>query len=68
MSIWGLKGNSLGLKETRSFGGPVYKANFNFLGNMIAVSYCNEAEERVETVVLRERNGALMGEEIKIHS
>lgn len=47
VSIWRLKGNGLELKETRSFGGPVYKANFNFLGNMIAISYCNDAEERI---------------------
>jgi hypothetical protein len=26
------------------FRSPVYKANFNFLGNMIAVSYCNDEE------------------------
>ena len=52
--------------ETRMFSGPVYKANFNFLGNMIAVSYCNDAEERVETVIMREKNGSLMGEQIKI--
>ena len=68
MSIWRLKGSGLELKETRPFGGPVYKANFNFLGSMIAISFCNEAEERVETVIMRERNGALMGEEVKIHS
>jgi hypothetical protein len=44
VSIWKLTGTGLELKETRQFGGPVYKANFNFLGNMIAISYCNDAE------------------------
>jgi hypothetical protein len=37
----------LELKESRKFEGPVYKANFNFLGNVIAISYCNDAEEKV---------------------
>lgn len=35
---------------------------------MIAVSYCNDEEERVETVIMREKNGALMGEDIKYSS
>lgn len=61
VSIWKLRGSALELKETRHFGGPVYKANFNFLGNMIAVSYCNEEEERIETLIMKEKNGALMG-------
>lgn len=59
---------ALEVKETRTFGGPVYKANFNFLGNVIAISYCNESEERVQTIIMRENNGALMGEQIKIHT
>jgi hypothetical protein len=53
VSIWKLRGLQLELKETRQFGGPVYKANFNFLGNMIAISYCNEEEERVETLIVK---------------
>jgi hypothetical protein len=52
VKIWKIKGTNekmtgLELKETRSFGGPVYKANFNFLGNMVAISYLNDTEEKV---------------------
>jgi hypothetical protein len=54
--------------EAKSFGGPVYRANFNFLGNVIAVSYCNEAEEKIETFIMREKNGIMMGEQLKLHS
>lgn len=69
MSIWKVRGGKLELKETRNnFGGPVYKANFNFLGNMIAVGYCNETEERVETVLMKEKDGSLMGEKVTIYS
>ena len=68
VSIWQLRGTVLEQKQTRKFGGPVYKANFNFLGNMIAVSYCNEEEERIETLIMKEKNGTLMGEDIKIYS
>jgi hypothetical protein len=35
---------------------------------MIAVSYCNEEEERIETLIMKEKNGALMGEDIKYSS
>ena len=48
-------------KEARNFGGPVYRANFNFLGNVIAISYCNESEEKVETIIMKEKNGSMMG-------
>lgn len=37
----------LDLKECKNFEGPVYKASFNFLGHVIAVSFCNEQEEKV---------------------
>lgn len=49
VKIWKVKINqnkitSVVEQEAKSFGGPVYRANFNFLGNVIAISYCNEAE------------------------
>ena len=43
----------LTVNEEKHFGGPVYKANFNFLGNIIAISYCNEGEEKVETIIMK---------------
>lgn len=70
MKIWKIKSQSekeivLESRCEKNFGGAVYKASFNFSGSLIGVSYCNEAEERVETVAMRENNGVLM-EEIKI--
>ncbi len=35
---------------------------------MIAISFCNENEERVETILMRDENGSLVGEKIKINS
>ena len=58
----------LELKEVKNFGGPVYRANFNFLGNVIAISYCNESEEKVETIIMKEKKGIMMGEQLKLHS
>lgn len=35
---------------------------------MIAISFSNEVEERVETILMKEKNGSLMGEEMKLYS
>ena len=68
VKIWKLKlekNYSMELKESNDFNGAVYGANFNFLGDMIAISYCNEGEERVETVIMREKR-VLMGERVTL--
>jgi hypothetical protein len=33
--------------------GPVYKAKYNLIGSLLAVSYCNEEEEKVETKIFK---------------
>lgn len=35
------------LKGSTVMKGPVYKAKYNFIGNLLAVSYCNEDEQKV---------------------
>ena len=43
------------------FSGPVYKASFSFLGSMLAIAYYNDTEEKVKTVVIREKDGCFLG-------
>ena len=53
---------SISMKASTMMKGPVYKAEYNDLGNLLAVSYCNEDEQKVETKIYKEMNGTLLNE------
>jgi hypothetical protein len=51
------------VRSETKFCGPVYRAEYNSLGSMIAISYYEEREAKLETKVFSDRESAL-GEEI----
>lgn len=53
------------MKSSTNFNTPVYRAEYNLVGSMIAISYYGGEEGKVETKAYIDKEGVL-GEEIPI--
>ena len=47
------------LAAERSFGGPVYKAEYNHLGTLIAIRHYKSEDEKISTRIFKDANGIL---------